>query len=428
MIKRMLAFSVLMLIICQSVFAVEFTLNPEFKQGETIIAKISGNFVVPLSKSNVFFYKEHVRIPVEYGIEKMGKEYYLYASLEGKSEGNYSVSLEDIQYREGTATITSPIVKNFSITNETADFSLKPGAILSSGDFSVELQNLKSSGISVNVNVPPSNASERDISVLVSGDNSKTASIFLVSGEVEKMDFTSAEGLPTFQFIVFSSQNTSYNVPVYIFSALASETQSYKLEPLQLVSSLPANSESKKTIILSNEGSTEIRNISISLSDSIKPFVNLSVNHIESLSPNSNVIIELSIFSAEEKEVSGTLKADINGEEMLYSQISLIFLQDYIPVNDTQSSEKTCSELNGRVCSSGEACDKQILYTSDSVWCCLGNCKSTGSQSTGRSSAGIVIAIILFIAMAGVIFWFYKKKYGGAKKAVDLLKVAKGEK
>ncbi len=85
--KKFFLFLFLILLIFPLISAVEFTLDSSYMQGETIITKISGNFLTPLTKDNVFFYKEHVRIPVDYGIEKINKEYYLYASLSGKTEG-----------------------------------------------------------------------------------------------------------------------------------------------------------------------------------------------------------------------------------------------------------------------------------------------------------------------------------------------------
>jgi len=421
--KKFLLLFLFILLILPFLSAVEFNLNQNFQQGETIITKISGNFITPLTKDNVFFYKGHVRIPIDYGIEKINKEYYLYASLSGKTEGNYSISIENIQYMQGAETISDNLVRNFSITNTTADFSLKPGAVVSSGDFSLELQNLKDSQISVTVRTQIANTSERDISIVTQETTAKTVSLSLVSGEVGKIYFNSGNGLPTFQKIELKSGNLTYEVPVYIFSALIPSETAYSLEPSELISSIPTKSVTKKIIFIYNTGDREIRNISLSLSDSIKPFVNLSQDYIESLSSKTNIPIELSFLSSGELEVSGTLKANINGEVVLYSQISLKFLNDYVPVNETQqSSVKTCGELNGRICKQEEKCDKEIVYAKDNV-CCLGSCVSTSK----KSSAGIIIVIAIFVVLIVAGVWFYKKKYKKAKKPINLLDIAKGK-
>ena len=88
------------LLLISGVFAVEVEMNNEYSQGETLVAKISGNFLTPIARSNIFFYKEHVRVSFEYQITKIGYDYYLYAFLVGKTAGNYSLSIEDVKYSE----------------------------------------------------------------------------------------------------------------------------------------------------------------------------------------------------------------------------------------------------------------------------------------------------------------------------------------
>jgi hypothetical protein len=38
-----------------------------------------------------------------------------------------------------------------------------------------------------------------------------------------------------------------------------------------------------------------------------------------------------------------------------------------------------------------------------------------------------MIAIGIFVAIAAVLYWFYKKKFKPAKKSVNLLDIAKGK-
>jgi len=422
--RKLLLIIFLIFLFSPLISSVEFNLKENFQQGETIIAKLSGNFITPITKDNVFFYREHVRIPMDYGIEKINKDYYIYASLLGKTQGNYSISIENVKYMSGNEIVTDSIIRNFSIINTTADFSLKPGVIVSPGDFFLEVQNLKDNSITINVKTPAANGSERDISVITQETTAKTLSLSLISGEVKKIYFKIGNGLPTFQKIELTSGNFTYEVPVYIFSASEFQEVFYKLEPSQLILSLPTNSVTKKTIFLYNTRKSEIKNISLSLSDGIEPFVNLSQYYIDNLAPESNIQIELSFFSPGETEVSGNLKANLNGEVMLYSQISLKFLNNYTPPNETQqSSQKTCAELNKKICGSKEVCDGEVVYARDNV-CCSGNCVSTEK----KSSTGIIIAIFIFVALIVVGIWFYRKKYRKAKKTIDLLKIAKGQK
>ena len=64
-----------------------------YSSGETIIAKVLGSFVDPILESNVEFYRGHVKIPIDYEIGFLNNEYYIKASLIGKTANNYSIQI-----------------------------------------------------------------------------------------------------------------------------------------------------------------------------------------------------------------------------------------------------------------------------------------------------------------------------------------------
>lgn len=421
--KKLFLIAFIIFLSLSLVSAVEFNLKENFQIGETIITKLSGNFLTAVTRDNIFFYREHVRIPVDWGMAKINDEYYIYALLSGKSQGNYSISIENVRYVKGSEVIEDKIVRNFTITGETADFSLNPGAVVSGEDFFIKVQNLKDKQIIVNVKIQSSNSSARDILVSSGEASAKEMPISVKSGEIKRIYFKLGNGNPSFQFVELKTENLTYELPVYISTASSESEAEFRLEPSELISSIPTNSITRRTIYLYNTGEREIKNISFSLSDEIKPFVNISDSHIDKIDAKSNYPLELSFFSPGEIEVSGTLKANIDGEVMLYSQISLKFLSNYVPIiNDSeQSSVKTCAELNGKICSSNEKCSQQTIYAKDNV-CCPGTCESTGK----KSPVGIIIAIAIFVVIIGGLIWF-KKKYKKTKKPIDLLKIAKGK-
>ena len=73
--------------------AIELTINPEFKSGETIQLKISGNFLNPLTSEDILFYRSHVKVPFDYNLAQIEEEYYIYATQE-KQPGNYSIEIK----------------------------------------------------------------------------------------------------------------------------------------------------------------------------------------------------------------------------------------------------------------------------------------------------------------------------------------------
>ena len=73
--KKIFCFFIFALLTLQIVSAVEFDVNTNFDQGETLIAKVSGNFVDNINKENVFFYRRHMPTSVaEYDVLKIQEE------------------------------------------------------------------------------------------------------------------------------------------------------------------------------------------------------------------------------------------------------------------------------------------------------------------------------------------------------------------
>jgi hypothetical protein len=178
--------------------------KPEYKQGETMIAKISGNFIDTINSSNVVFYRGHVKVPMDYEVGKLGSYYYLKASLIGKVPENYSVVIEGIHYYQGLQVLSANFFSNFTVLPEQASFSVNPGFIISEKDFFIEVQNLIDSEITVDI-VSPKEINSIS-SVKVSPQQKKIIS-FNFSNLSE--DFSSV--------ISFSSSSTNYDVPVYLF-------------------------------------------------------------------------------------------------------------------------------------------------------------------------------------------------------------------
>jgi len=402
---------IFLLLLTPLISAIEFEMEDEFSQGETLMAKVSGNFLLPLQEENVVFYRGHVKIPVDYGIKKIDEEYYIYAVLFGKEPTNYSLILENIRYLKGGEVSEEDAVKNFIITNQTADFSINPG-FASESEFSIEVQNLQDSDITINVKT------KGDSEVI----ETYVEEVTLKSGEKEKLEFLFESSEPAFRIIELSTVNLLYEIPVVI-PATIQEEATLKFEPSDLVFSTSTDEEITRTIFLYNLREEDLTNITLDLSSSLLPYVNLSQTSIAQIDANSNVQIELTFFSEEEFELEGHIKATCEGE-ISYSEITAKFLEDYV-VSELDSYEyttKTCAEMNYPICGSNEECNGDIIYAKDNV-CCIGVCKEKAKAPIGR-----IIAIILIIALIGGGIWFYKTKYKKAKKPINLLDIARGKK
>jgi hypothetical protein len=401
--------------------AVEFDLNHSFGRGETMIAKVSGNFLAPITMDNVLFYQGHVRIPMEYGVFGINNDFYIYALL-SKPAGNYSMSIQDVQYMKGSEISSDNLEENFSITNETADFSVNPGVIVTPADFSLEIQNLQDSPIIIDINTAENNSEEREI--LIFGNSTET-SVPLYSGETKEINFNVGIGEPAFRAITLKTGNFTYEIPVYISNSLEGnqEPATFSLEPSGLVYSFSTDSIVKKIVYLYNTGNIEMKNISISLDNSLSQFANLSQTSIADLKANSNIPIEITFFSLMDTSALGNLKAKV-GDNIAYSSISLRFIRNYTAspnVTILQSSAKSCSELQGKVCNNSiETCSQEPIYATDNV-CCMGTCNKIQNDNSNYTLMGIVILIFIVL----VLIWFYFKKYKKAKKSINLVDIAK---
>ena len=424
-----------LLLIFPLISAVEFSFNEGFKQGETILAKVSGNFLTSLNKDNIFFYRGNVsdsnfRISLDYGVTEINDEFYIYASTTGQFPGNYSIFIKNIQYMKGNQVSDEDIMKSFVINNETADFSVNPGFVVDSGGFYLEVQNLQDEKIEITVST---DTGAEGRSIFISSLNPSTQSSFSVkSGGIKKIKFTLGDGEPTFQKITLSSGGLSYEIPVYIFSSSETTSSNKHLgfEPSELISTFETKELITKTVYIYNYGDFEITNISLSLSDSLSSLVGLSPMFIENLSNNSHFPIQISFSYDSERKIEGELVADSeNFSTSLF--ISLDFSNNSTEINQTENptnnsdkidTTKTCEELNGFVCDTEkEECSTTIVYAKDGV-CCLGTCKAKGeSNSSGR----IIAAVLIFLVIV-LIVWFYFKKYKKAKKPVDLVQIGKG--
>ena len=215
---------ILLLLTIPLISAVNIDMKNQFSQGETLIAKISGNFLEPIQKENIFFYKGHVKIPLDYDLAKINNEYYLYAQLGSKESNNYSLRIEDINYMQGANVVSEDVIKNFTITNDIADFKINPGFIIATHSFKIEIQNLQDSNIQVDINENKTETGPGFFESLFGNLQESTNSISLASGEIKNLEFDLGNKT-SFNFVRLSTKNITYEIPVYVFVSLAINAQ-----------------------------------------------------------------------------------------------------------------------------------------------------------------------------------------------------------
>lgn len=421
--------------------AANIEINENYSSGETLIAKITGNFVDIPSSNNIFLYKDwHIASPVEFHVSKINKDYYAYAVLTGKSAGNYSLKIKGVRYYQANTIIDEDIIRNFTIENSTADFYVIPGFLSTDKDFSLKLTNLKDNDVFVKIN-PENSGSGSDFFDSLFGGSSESSSesnITLSAGESRnitlKLDRNITE--PTLEKINLSSENTFYSIPIYMIVENTTKdigTGNLRFSSAILNVSLATNSNTTRILYLENLGNDSVENISIYFSDSLSQYVNISSKNIDKISKNSSTRIDLLFTSGNsEKVLEGQITARYVNESdssyvYEYAAVFLNFVKDYVPPEGSNESipteTKTCSQLEGEICSGIQTCSGESVYALDNL-CCLGSCAEEEQKSTSYGKWfgwGLLGLVIIFLA------WFFLKKFRRVSTPVNLIKIAKGK-
>ena len=406
------------LILLPFLSAVEIDMKTDFSQGETLIAKVSGNFFEAISEEDISFFRGHVKTSIIPSVAKIDGDFYIYAQLFEKASNNYSIVIEDAKYFQFNRLIEEDIVKNFSINENFADFSVEPGFIITDRDFSLEVKNLIDKKITINV--------ETD-SFYGEGIFPGESSITINSGETKKINFQVENKTDSFlNIVILNTESLEYEIPVYIFSTQEKEEKKgFVLEQSVIEITIATNSNTERIIYIKNTGDTDLEDIYLTLSESLIPYVSLSEYKIDELDANSTKRIYVYFSSDDEvREIEGQITAN-SDEFFAYTAVFLDFLLDYIPVDGEGIEERlsqTCSELGGKICSENQKCSGEINYASDGV-CCLEICSEVEKSSTGKRIGWTIIFIIVLFAI-----WFYFKRYKGVKRVVDLLNIGKKNK
>jgi len=394
------------------VLSVEVETKSVFDQGETFFAIISGNFVDSITTKDVAFYRGHVRIPMIYEVKKLNDDFYIYALLLNKNEGNYSLRIENVRYYKVNEVVDDDIIANFSISNKTNPFSVNPGFIILEGEesktFSVKLKNLLDKKINIFLDLNENFQYENSVNL-----------IELKTSEEKNLGFEliDSESLQDLKIITFTYEESSYDLRVFSVSKspdsseVSSATKDFDLEfnPQNLEVSMPTDSQAKRVIHIQNTGKSNIENLVLSISEVLSDYVVLSDYGITDFGPDENKKIEISIISdLEEAIIEGFIFANTENMETNFF-LTLNFIEDFIPAIEGSSQEQqsgnTCSEVGGEICSDNFECGGDVFHASDGV-CCLGICNEIESDSSGK-----LLGWLLILALVVLAWGFYKFKY-----------------
>ncbi|MBS3074793.1 hypothetical protein J4447_05080 [Candidatus Pacearchaeota archaeon] len=382
------------------VLALNITLNDNYRQGQTIIAELKGNVITPISQDNVAFYDGRKIIPMIYSISKLDDKYFLYAVLPVE-ERNYTLKIKDIHFFEQGREKKEDLLKNFSVSGEVAEFSVSPGFVTSSKDFSLKVKNLND-----DLDVSTEFGKEKSTISIGAG---RTKDLKFSTGKIQNSGIS---------YLKVSSKGMAYNIPVMVlknesfnYSDQPSVSPLFILGPNELSLEIIRGSKTSVNLTIENFMQEEIKELRLSYSDDLAGILEIQPLIISNLSPSSIKNIQLFITSPNRID---DFEGSITAFSQNYSDSTKVFISVVnelnasrpSPNNISSGSLNSCVNLGGIRCFSDEACEGNYTNSIEGS-CCLGKCIS--KSQAGGGSTGKIIIFIIIIAVVIVLFFLYRK-------------------
>jgi len=406
------------------VSAVEISMKSSYKQSETMIVKINGNFVSSLTKNNIFFYRNNnVAIPIDKEITNIDGDYYMYAVLPSDVR-DYVLSIEKAEYLTSSGQSSNEkITRNFTVGNGSADFTINPGFMVTSKDFDIRLKNNLESSININLGF---NGNSQSYSLKIGETKTVTISIANIN-EAKTIMLTASSG------------GTSYSIPVQVSpntTIISAGKSVLKFSQSDLEKEIKVNQTQRIIIYLNNIGEENITNIRLSFPRDFEEIMNVTPKYIKEMVGNSQERITFNFFSNKTKNYDGYLNVT-SDDENTSLLMNIRFVSELTAIENGTDTSKNCYELGGTTCYSSETCDGERKILDDGTACCLGNCKSASECPLGQTkcsdgtckadcgtSSGFpwktIIGWILVIGVIGFLAWFFYFK--NRKPKVNALK------
>ena len=333
--KKIFFFAFLFVLCFGIVSSAEIELKEEFVKGETLIAKISGNFVKQPIKDNMNFYRRHMSTSMGfYDVVKIEGDYYIYVNIPLEKEAdNYSLEITGVEYYSGTKVIDDDLVANFTISDSQASFSISPVLFVAENDYILELRNLVSTKIEI---------------------------VYEKLTEEEANEIAEEQDKPSFFESLFGTPEKTDNESI-IEEIVDGETVILKSGEVVEVT-IPIGNYvgfEKVKFVYGNESYNSM--IYIEGKEVVEP-----VEEEEEPREEENESVEENVTIIEEE-------------------------------NETEEEPRVepCSELNGTICEKDYECEGEIGYSSTAI-CCLGECVKVEKSNTGKTVGWV---IIIFLAL-----------------------------
>ncbi|MBX4196567.1 hypothetical protein KW805_03190 [Candidatus Pacearchaeota archaeon] len=357
-------------------YALTFEMKDSYQQGETMIVKVSGNILEPITDDQVVFKRGHVAIAPEYDITRIGKDYYVWAIA--PAPGNYTLSLQGVTATNGGQIEKRDYEQNFT-TDGMIDYAVKPGFIDTNKNFQIHVFLYEDADKEIHLNFPVSGTT-----VLHPGDNILSFSIKDVEGDF----FTLIEV-------------GEYSLPAHIIGRAAKRQPFIEVQPTFVDSVVFVSSLPTYPVEIVNVGE-----ISTPLSiDYDKDYFAIIPSDVKEISGGEHRVFNVTLKKTSSQLVQRNITFAYGNQSVLLP-FSFKFTSNMSEASTTlynltgNSSLLRCVEIaGGRICTESQECSGSLKQTVEGM-CCSGICVERPAASKawiGYLIAGIVILGLLIV-------------------------------
>lgn len=414
--RNKILFALIFIILIAKVYSLELIpITQNNKEGEIFIGKIEANLKKNLLKDEIKIYEGRREVYFEKEVYRYNNTTFFYFAL--PKEGNFTILVESILYFENNSLKEGKI--NYSLIvgkKENKTLFIIPG-VLAGNNLSLFLSNKGNEELEITI------------------DNDKYS---LKENELKKIEI---KPKANFFYLDVKSYKT-FSIPVIYFGEIKTETKNQTInktendrnesinltnnESKENITNLEISPENFEDYLLVNETKTFFlamknpseKNISLNLSSEIK---GLNFSKEEYLLPFEEK--NLTIFYLPEKtgffKGNLTIKFENQTKEILFKIYVLNNsdeIEEIINVgNDTENVlQKSCSERNGKICSSNTDCigGERVYIYGEGLCCVNGECKKVDEEPTDYK--GKIIGLVLLI-LGAIIVYILWKKFKGVK-------------
>lgn len=391
----------LFVLLINGVYALSIDIKDIYAPGENILGEISGNVLEPITKGQIEIKRANVLMPLDGDIKSLGGREFFWA-MAPKLENNYTLYINNITTNVAGEVKKVDLIKNFSVVGNLTDYSISPGFIFTTENFSLKVFLYEDFKREIDVSFP------------------YVRNVTLNPGENE-LSFQTDE-LMGENFITIKIGK--YSLPAYIIGKKTDSINGGYLEfrPIKIQRTILLSDRPVYVVEIVNMGNSTISDLRIYHDDSFY----ITPENILNVEPNQSVSINVSLRNMTNESLNKNIYAvAYNINVSLPITINVTSNATMTGINKTnQKTNYYCAELNGIICSASETCSATSVVSLDGT-CCTGKCQI---QQASSSSAwiGYLLGLLVLVGFGYLVFR-YKKKAPGGKEMFDR-KVAEAQK